>query len=372
MAGNTLGKEFAVTCFGESHGRSVGIIIDGCPAGLPLSEEDVQKELSRRIPRKPGLVSARIEEDKVEILSGIFNGLTTGAPLTMRVLNKDVDSSFYDLIKDKPRPGHADYPARIRYGGFNDYRGGGRFSGRLTAAFAMSGAVSRKLIATVGVEVLAHTVEIGGIAVPREPAIEEIRKNTYENPVRCADPKTAAAMEEAIMRTGEEGDSLGGVVEGIALNVPPGVGEPIFDRLDADMARALFNVPAVKGVEFGAGFRSTRMRGSENNDQYVSKEGRIISVTNHAGGVLGGLSTGMPIVARVAFKPASSIRKKQKTVDIQTLEEAEIEVRGRHDPCVIPKAVPVVEATMAMVLADHLIRSGTIPKVLGRRSSESG
>jgi len=372
MPGNSMGKEFAITTFGESHGRAVGVIVDGCPAGLEVSEEDVQRELNRRIPRKPGLVSARIEEDKVQILSGLFNGRTTGAPIMMMVMNKDVDSSFYEMIKDRPRPGHSDYPARIRYGGFNDYRGGGRFSGRLTATYVMVGAIAKKLLASQGIEALAHTVEIAGIGLTRRPSHEEIRKATYESPVRCADPKATALMEQAILQAAEEGDSVGGIVEGIVLNCPPGVGEPIYDRLDADMAKALLNIPASKGVEFGAGFQASRMRGSEDNDEYAWDGARVVTRTNNHGGVLGGLSTGMPIVARVAFKGASSIRKKQRTIDLATRGEAEIEVRGRHDPCLVPKAVPVVEALMAFVLVDHMIRGGFIPKVLGRRVGGTG
>jgi chorismate synthase len=367
LAGNTFGKEFAITCFGESHGKCVGVVIDGCPAGLPVEESEVQKELDKRIPKGSGIVSARLEEDKVEILSGVFEGFTTGAPICMLVWNKQVDSSAYEEIKDKPRPGHADFPARIRYGGFNDYRGGGRFSGRITVALIMAGSIAKNLLNKINVEVLAHVVEIGGIKIPKPVSVDEIRKHVYENPVRCADPEYARLMEEKILEAARNGDSVGGVVEGMALNVPAGVGEPIFDSIDSDIADILFNIPAVKGVEFGAGFQAARLKGSENNDQYAKVNDRIVTTTNNAGGVLGGLSTGMPIVTRVAVKPTPSILRRQRTVDLKQMREVEIEVKGRHDPCVVPKAVPAVESAISIVLADHFIRLGLIPKTFRRR-----
>ena len=364
LEGNSIGKEFVITCFGESHGRCVGVVVDGCPTGLSLSEQDVQKELDKRIPSKPEIVSARREKDIVEILSGIFNGFTTGAPICTLVWNKDVIPGEYDLIKDTPRPGHADYPARIKYGSFNDYRGGGRFSGRITVAFIMAGSIAKKLLEHFDVEVLAYTIGIGKVKLRRSLAIEEIRRNTYKTAVRCPDAEKAKEMEEAILKAKGKGDSVGGVVECVALNVPVGVGEPVFDSLDADMAKMLFDVPAVKGVEFGAGFEASRLRGSENNDPFAIRGGKIVTLTNNAGGVLGGLSSGMPIVVRAAIKPTPSISKEQKTVDLSKMEETKIQVKGRHDPCVVPKAVPVVESAVAIVLADHLLRAGIIPKVL--------
>ncbi len=364
MAGNSIGREFVVTCFGESHGRCVGVVIDGCPAGLKISREDVQKEVNKRIPSETEIVSARVEKDTVEILSGIFNGFTTGAPICALVWNREAAPSEYEAIKDMPRPGHADYPARVRYGGFNDYRGGGRFSGRITVAFVMAGAIAKKLLNRFGVEVLAYTTEIGGVKLDGKPSLEEIRENTYRNPVRCPDMKCAEDMKKVILEAKSMGDSVGGVVECIALNVPVGVGEPIFDSLDADIAKALFDIPAVKGVEFGAGFEAARLKGSENNDEYVIRDGKIVTLTNRAGGILGGLSSGMPIVVRVAFKPPSSIPKEQRTVNLPRMEETTLKVKGRHDPCVVPKAVPVVEAIVAIILADHMIRVGIIPKVL--------
>jgi chorismate synthase len=357
LAGNSIGKEFVVTSFGESHGKYVGAVIDGCPAGVPFSEKDIQPELDRRIPPQPQIVSERIEKDKVEILSGVFNGFTTGAPIAMLVANKEADSSDYESIKDLPRPGHTDYPARVKYGGFNDYRGGGRFSGRVTVALIMAGAVAKKLLSSFDVDVLAYTKAIGKVKMGKAFTPEEIRKRRYETAVRCPDLACAEAMEEAIVNAKKEGDSLGGIIECICLNVPVGVGEPLFDALDADIAKILLAVPAVKGVEFGAGFAAAELKGSEDNDAYKMKGGQVV----------GGLSSGMPIVVRVAVKPTSSIAKEQRTVNLSRMEDAEIKVGGRHDPCVVPKAVPVVEAAVAITLADHMIRAGVILEVLKER-----
>lgn len=364
MAANSIGKSFVLTCFGESHNKCVGVVVDGCPAGLPLSEKDIQMELDKRIPTKPEIVSGRIEKDIVELLSGLFEGFTTGAPICALVWNKEAEPSDYENVKDKPRPGHADYVARVKYGGFNDHRGGGRFSGRITAAFVIAGAIAKKLLSLFGVEVLAYAKAIGNVKLDKTLTIDEIRGKTYLSAVRCPDPACAESMEEAILRAKNEGDSLGGIVECAALNVPVGIGEPIFDSLDADIAKMLFNVPAVKGVEFGVGFKAAELKGSENNDAYVVRGGRLATLTNNAGGVLGGLSTGMPIIVRVAIKPTPSISKKQRTVNLSTMEETTIQVKGRHDPCIVPKAVPVIEAALATVLTDHMLRAGIIPKVL--------
>ena len=365
MGANSIGKEFVVTCFGESHGRCVGAVIDGCPAGLPLTEEDIQNELDKRLPPNKEIVSARREKDTVEVLSGTFEGFTTGAPICALVWNKQAVSGDYDSMKYKPRPGHADYPARMKYMGFNDYRGGGRFSGRITVALVIAGAVAKKLLDVFGVEVLAYTTAIGDVELQATLSLDDVRENTYANSVRCPDPDVAEEMKETILRAKKEGDSVGGIVECVAFNLPVGVGEPIFDSLDADIAKMLFDVPAVKGVEFGVGFEAAKMRGSENNDPYGMCDDEIELLSNNAGGVLGGLSSGMPLVVRVAVKPTSSISKEQKTVDLSTMEDATIQVQGRHDPCIVPKAVPVVEASVATVLVDQLIRGGFIPKVLG-------
>jgi len=368
LAGNSTGKEFTVTTFGESHGKIVGVVVDGCPAGLPLSEADIQVELDRRIPADPKIVSARIEKDVPKILSGVFNGFTTGAPIAVTVENREVDSGSYEEIKDLPRPGHADYPARVKYGGFNDYRGGGRFSGRVTVALIMAGAIAKKLLSEFDVDVLAYTRAVGKIKTEKKFSTEEIRRNRYAASTRCPDLSCAERMEEAIVAARKEGESVGGTVECVALNVPVGVGEPMFDSLDADLAKALFNVPAVKAVEFGLGFGLVELKGSESNDAYVMKNGKVTASTDNMGGVLGGLSNGMPILMRVAIKPTPSIGREQKTVNLSTMEEAVLTVKGRHDPCVVPKAVPAVEAAVAVTVADHMIRVGFIPKVLERKN----
>jgi len=365
LGANSIGKEFVVTCFGESHGRCVGAVIDGCPAGLPLTEEDIQNELDKRLPPSRELVSERRENDVVELLSGTFEGFTTGAPICALVWNKEAVSGDYDSIRDKPRPGHADYPARIKYMGLNDYRGGGRFSGRITVAFVIAGAVAKKLLDVFGVEVLAYTTAIGDVELRATLSLDDVRENTYANSVRCPDPAVAEEMEATILMAKKEGDSVGGIVECVVFNLPVGVGEPIFDSLDAEIAKMLFDVPAVKGVEFGVGFEAAKMKGSESNDPYGMCDDEVELLSNNAGGVLGGLSSGMPLVVRVAVKPASSISKEQKTVDLSTMQETTISVKGRHDPCIVPKAVPVVEASVATVLVDQMIRGGFIPKVLG-------
>ena len=361
--GNSFGKLFTITSFGESHGRCVGITIDGCPAGLPVTEEDIQREVNKRKPGASMAATKRVEEDKVEILSGIFNGFTTGAPICLLIWNKDVDSSEYEKMRFLPRPGHADYTAFMKYGGFNDFRGGGRFSGRVTATFVMAGAIAKKLLNLSSIEVLAHTIEIGGIkAQPKEFA--EIKESAGKNPLRCADPEAARKMAGLIEKAKEEGDSIGGIVEGIALNVPVGLGEPVFDTLEGELAKALFAIPAVKGVEFGLGFSVAGKRGSENNDPFAVRNGKIVTVTNNAGGILGGISNSMPIVVRVAVKPTSSIAKSQPTVNLKNMESTSLTVKGRHDICIVPRAVVVVESMMAVTLCDLAMRAGLIPRVI--------
>ena len=360
---NSLGKLFTITSFGESHGNLVGVIIEGCPAGLAIDEGDIQRELDRRKPGASPLTTARKEEDRVEVLSGILDSHTTGAPVCLAVWNKDIDSSEYGKVRFLPRPGHADYTAYVKYGGFNDYRGGGRFSGRITAGFVMAGAVARKLLAIIRTEVLAHTVDIGGIAAqPGEP--DEIKKAVAKNAVHCADPEAAQKMIAAIEEAKRDGDSLGGIIEGIALGLPVGLGEPVFNAIDAELAKSLFAIPAVKGVEFGAGFQAARKKGSENNDPFAIKDGRIITTSNNAGGVLGGISSGMPLVVRVAVKPTASIAREQPTVDIGKMTETRLAVKGRHDACIVPRAVVVVESMMAVTLCDLAMRAGLIPRVI--------
>ncbi len=364
MTGNIVGERFVLASFGESHGKVMGAVIDGCPAGLELSEGDVQKELDLRKPGQSIVTTQRREEDLVEIMSGTFRGFTTGAPLMMLIRNKDQDSRPYEALLNTPRPGHADATSREKYGAFNDYRGGGRFSGRITATFVMGGAVAKKLLReTLGVEIIAYTSELGGIRAG-EFTLDDARRNRYANEVRSPNPATAEEMKKKVVEIRGRGDSLGGVVECVALNVPPGLGEPVFGSLDSDLARIALSIPAVKGVEFGAGFASTRSTGTQNNDLFRISDGRLVSDTNNAGGILGGISSGMPIVYRVAFKPAASVASKQRTADTSRREQVDLVVPGRHDPTVVPRAVPVVESVTAMVLADHAIRAGFIAPVL--------
>ena len=360
---DSMGKLFTITSFGESHGRCVGVIIDGCPAGLAVTGDDIQKEVDRRRP-KSSISTARNEPEIVEILSGINDGRTTGAPICLLVWNTDVDSSVYEKIKSLPRPGHADYTNFVKYGGFNDYRGGGRSSGRITAGFVMAGAIAKKLLASIGIEVLAHTIEIGGIKAV-EKGYDEIKETVEINTLRCADPEAAEEMMKVIEKARAEGDSVGGIIECFAINIPAGLGEPVFDTMEGDLAKAMFSIPAVKGIEFGSGFSSARKKGSENNDPFRIKKGKVITATNNAGGILGGISNGMPVVLRVVVKPTPSISKKQDTVDLKTMTDSIIEISGRHDACIVPRAVPVVEAMVAVTITDFARRAGIIPEVIG-------
>jgi chorismate synthase len=364
-SGNIIGERFVAMSFGESHGRCVGIVVDGCPAGLKLSEADIQLQLDRRKPGQSAVTTQRKEQDQVEIISGLFNGFSTGAPICMLIWNKDADSRSYEAIKNIPRPGHADYPALIKYGGFADYRGSGRFSGRLTATLVMAGAIAQKLLKeTLNIETVAYTNEIGGIAAEAANITSETISRRYDNDVRCPDPSASERMRDAILKARRDGDSLGGVVECMSVGLPVGLGEPIFASLEADLSRALFAIPAVKGVEFGSGFTGSKRRGSENNDVYYIKDGKVVTRTNNSGGILGGLSNGMPLVIRVAFKPAASIAKNQDTLDLSTNLQSKLSVPGRHDPCVVPRAPPIVECVVSMVLADHAIRAGYVPPIL--------
>ncbi|HEY3273738.1 MAG TPA: chorismate synthase [Methanocella sp.] len=355
---NTFGRAFRVTTFGESHGAGLGAVVDGCPAGLEISEADVQAELDRRRPGQSALTTARSEADRVEILSGVFEGRTTGAPIAMLVRNADADSSAYVAIKDLPRPGHADYAYQAKYG-HRDYRGGGRSSGRETLSRVAAGAIAKKLIAHCDIGVYAHTVSIGDV-VARPSTIDEISANAKTNPVRCADLSVVDAMIAAIGKARSEGDSIGGAVEIVAVGLPTGLGSPVFGKLDAEIAGALMGIGGVKAVEIGAGTGSARMKGSEMNDEFVLEGEQVRTRTNHCGGILGGISTGMPLVCRIAVKPTPSIVKRQHTVDMAKMEDAEISVKGRHDPSIVPRIVPVAEAMVALVLADQMILSGRI------------
>ena len=356
MSGNNFGTIFRITTWGESHGRAVGVVVDGCPAGLALSAQDIQKELDRRRPGQSRASTARQEADRVEILSGIFEGNTTGTPISLLIWNKDADSSAYDLLRDKPRPGHADYAYQMKYG-LRDHRGGGRASARETVGRVAAGAVAKKLLATEGIEVVAYVTELGGIVADIASSnLLELRNRAESNTVRCPDHAAAERMLERLDAVRREGDSLGGVVVVTAVGVPAGLGEPVFDKLDGDLAKALMSIGAVKAVEIGAGRECAGMRGSEMNDPLFMREGRIDFESNHAGGILGGISTGGPIVCTIAVKPTPSIARRQNTVDLACGETAEIEINGRHDPAIPPRIVPVAEAMVALVLADHLLR----------------
>ena len=358
---NTLGTSFRITSIGESHGKIVGVVIDGCPAGLELDMDKLQKELDRRRPGQSKVSTTRNEADRAEVLTGLYEGETTGAPITIIIRNQDRDSSKYLEARWTPRPGHADYTAGLRYGENQDPRGGGRFSGRNTAGFVMAGAVAKQLLEGIGTTIVAFTQQIGPVvAKDVKPA-----KVTESNMVRCPDEVAAEEMIRVIDKSKSEGDSVGGKVKVVALNPPRGIGQPIFDTLEGDIAKALYAIPAVKAVEFGAPAGPPALRGSEANDQYVIKDGVVVTETNNSGGILGGISSGMPIEATVTFKPTPSIGVEQKTVDLQRMEETTIRVEGRHDPCIVPRAVPVVEAMMAVVLADHALRAGLIPQVIG-------
>ena len=364
MSGNSIGQRLVLTSFGESHGKAIGAILDGCPAGLEIDEKEIQKMLDYRKPGTSVITSQRKEGDKVEIISGVFRGFTTGAPITLMIWNSDQKSRDYENLKTKLRPGHSDYPAMIKYNHFNDFRGGGRFSGRLTATHVMGGAIARKLLkVTLGIETNSFTTQIGKITMEKEFDAKMV-KSIYKNDVRCPDEKTAKKMKTSIMNAKKNGDSLGGIIESITTNVPVGLGEPIFSSLESDLSKAIFSIPSVKGIEFGSGFEGSKLFGSENNDLYTIKRGKIVTRTNNSGGILGGLSNGMPITLRIAFKPASSIAKKQSTVDIKTKKITTLQIQGRHDPCVVPRAPPVVDSLVALTLADHALLAGQISPIL--------
>ena len=350
MPGNTFGQLFRLTTWGESHGPAVGCVVDGCPAGLPLTEEDIQRELDRRRVGQSRVTSARQEADRVQILSGVFEGRTTGTPISMLVWNTDAKPSHYEAIKDLYRPGHADYTWDAKYG-FRDWRGGGRASARETIGRVAAGAIAKLLLARVGIRIIGWTAQLAEL---RAQVIDE--DEIERNIMRCPDAAVAEQMIARVEAARRSLDSLGGIDEVRARGVPPGLGEPVFDKLDAEIGKAMLSIPAVKGVEIGDGFAVALARGSENNDPFVRRaDGRIGTATNHAGGILGGISTGEEIVVRIAAKPPASIAQPQPTVD-RAGNPSTIEVHGRHDPTVLPRLVPVAEAMLALVLADHLLR----------------
>jgi chorismate synthase len=346
--GSSFGQIFKLTTWGESHGPALGVVIEGCPAGLPLTVAEIQTQLDRRRVGQSKVTSPRDEKDQAQILSGVYEDITTGAPISIITYNKDVDSSKYDNLRDVFRPGHADYTYWAKYG-HRDHRGGGRSSARETWGRVAAGAIARKILATAGTEIYGFTREIGGIEMESFDR-DEIERNL----VRCPDPIAAERMVDAILTAKEEKDSLGGVVEVRAIGVPPGLGEPTFDKIDALIGHAMLSIPATKGVHIGGGFEVVRSRGSEANDWFYAENGRVRTRTNNHGGILGGITSGEEISVRVAVKPTSSVERPQETVDT-SLNPQTITVYGRHDPSVVPRAVPVVEAMLALVLADLLL-----------------
>ncbi|TDA29049.1 MAG: chorismate synthase [Archaeoglobi archaeon] len=356
---NTFGYAFRVTTWGESHGNAIGCIIDGCPAGLKIDEEFIRKEMERRRPGK-AFTSKRMEEDKVEILSGVLNGITLGTPISMLIRNIDVDSKPYEEIKSIPRPGHADFTYLAKFG-IRDWRGGGRASARETAARVAAGAVAKQILSRYGIKIYGYAKEIAGVKF-RVEDYERAFEIAECSDIRCPDPEMEEIAKNRIIEAMKEGDSVGGVVEIVAKNVPPGLGEPVFGKISAYFAFALMSIPSVKGFEIGRGFESARLRGSENNDQIVLKNGKIRFLTNNAGGILGGITNGEDIVMRIAVKPTPSIAKVQKSVDLEKMEEVDLIVKGRHDPCIVPRIVPVAEAMTALVIVDCMMLQHLIPR----------
>jgi chorismate synthase len=355
MPGNSFGQLFRITTAGESHGPGNVVIIDGVPAGLELSVDDIQPDLDRRRPGQSKVTTQRKEADAPEILSGVFEGKTTGTSLAILIRNEDQRSRDYADIKDKYRPGHADYTFDAKYG-FRDYRGGGRSSARETNVRVAAGAVAKKLLHQLhGVRIVGYVKQIGRIAAdvvdPSTVTLEQVESNI----VRCPDPQIAERMIELIEEVRKEQDSIGGISEIVATNVPAGWGEPVFDKLKADLGKAMFTLPAVTGVEYGAGFGVATARGSQNNDTFTTLDGRITTKSNRHGGMLGGISSGLPIVLRCAVKPTSSLSREQETVT-SSGEPTTISTKGRHDPCLLPRFVPMAEAMVAIVLADHCLR----------------
>ncbi len=354
MASNSFGNIFRITTWGESHGKAVGVVIDGCPAGVQLDETDINTALALRAPGNNQYTSPRKEPDKAEIYSGVFEGKTTGAPISIIIMNKDADSSKYEPIKHLLRPGHANYTYIEKYGCF-DHRGGGRASARETACRVAAGAVASKILQEHNIQVISYMKSIGDQKLELNPLTTDNLKLASQNsPIFCPDTVAEKNMMNAIEIAKNEGDSLGGIVEFIVLNMPVGLGDPIYEKLEANLAKAMMSLPASKGVELGEGFHSAHMRGSEHNDEFSA--GETITSTNHAGGTLAGISTGMPLIGRVAFKPTSSIKKPQNTIDAEGVEQKFVLPEGsRHDPCVAIRAVPIVEAMCALVLVDALL-----------------
>jgi len=354
---NVFGTRYRTTIFGTSHGPFVGCTIEGLRSSTRIDEALVQAQLDRRRPGQSLVTSQRKEADRVEFSEGISDGLATGEPIVALIRNEDVQSKSYANVARVPRPGHGDFAAAMKYGGKSDLRGGGQLSGRMTAPLVVSGAIARQVLESKGVRFYAHAAQIGRVtAHPVNP--QQIEANVERSAVRCADLEAADRMIEEIEAARKDRDSVGGVIEAVVTGLPPGVGEPFFESVESALAHLLFSIPAVKGVDFGAGFRAASMRGSEHNDPFTVEAGRVVTETNHAGGILGGITNGMPITFRVAVKPTASIAKPQRSVDLGTMRPTEIVVTGRHDPCIVPRAVPVVENAAAMAILDLMLTGG--------------
>jgi len=357
--GSSFGQLFRITTWGESHGGGVGVVIDGCPPRIVLSEEDIQRELDRRRPGQSAIVTPRNEADRCQILSGVFEGQTLGTPISIMVMNKDARPEAYAETKAAYRPSHADFTYEAKYG-IRNWQGGGRASARETIGRVAAGALARKVLTTFfpGFEIIAYVTGVSDLSAETDPTTVT-REQVEANAVRCPDSAAAERMIVAIEKARAEGDSLGGTIACVARGVPAGLGDPVFDKLEADLAKAMLSLPASKGFEIGSGFAGTRMRGSEHNDAFEMKEGSVRTTTNRSGGVQGGISNGENIFFRVAFKPTSTIAREQKTVTAAG-QETTLAARGRHDPCVLPRAVPIVEAMAALVLCDHALRQQAI------------
>ncbi len=353
MAGNIFGNIFRITTFGESHGKAIGVTIDGCPAGLDINLEFIQQEMARRRPGQSKIVTQRNEADHVEILSGVFEGKSTGTPLHLLIWNKDQRSKDYSHIKDKYRPSHADYTYDSKWG-HRDYRGGGRSSARETAARVAAGAVAKLFLNQQGIKINAYVSGVGALRLERHYADMDLGAIEL-NPVRCPDADMANEMESLIRAVRKDGDTIGGVVSCVVKGCPSGLGEPAFDKLHADLAKAMLSINACKGFEYGSGFEGTKMRGSEHNDAFYNENGHIKTKTNYSGGIQGGISNGEDIYFKVAFKPVATIVQEQESINNKG-EQASVQGKGRHDPCVVPRAVPIVESMAALVIADHILR----------------
>mgnify|MGYP000515970143 CR=1 FL=1 len=357
MAGNTFGQVFRITTYGESHGKALGVIIDGCPPNLKIDEAFIQNELARRKPGQSAIVTQRKEEDRFEILSGVFEGKSTGTPISMIIHNKDARSRDYSHIYDKFRPSHADYTYHKKYG-IRDYRGGGRSSARETAARVAAGGIAKLLLKEYGVSIHAYVSQVGNLKT--ELTYQELDFDNIEaTAIRCPDLEMATKMINLIKAVKKEGDTIGGVVNCVITGTPVGLGEPAFDKLHADLAKAMLSINACKGFEYGSGFDGVTMRGSQHNDAFVQENGTVKTTTNYSGGIQGGISNGMDIYFRTAFKPVATIIPAQQSVN-EAGETVEVKGRGRHDPCVVPRAVPIVEAMAALVIVDHLLRQKTL------------